>query len=119
MKDKHIRFEFRRKRVARRLALHTERPRLSIHRSARHMYAQVVDDNVGKTLAFVSSLSKELKGVAKSGKSMAAAKAIGELIAKKAVAAGVKQVRFDRQGHLYHGRIKALAEAARSGGLEF
>src|SRR6185295_15916968 len=105
MKDKKARFEYRRGRVSRRLAEHTERPRLSVHRSDKHLYAQVVDDNAGKTLAFVSSLSKELKGAVKaSGKSVAAAKAVGELIAKKAVAAGVKQVRFDRQGHQYHGR---------------
>lgn len=121
MKDKKIRSQYRRERVTRRLMQDTRRPRLSVHRSARHLYAQVVDDNAGKTLAFVSSLSKEIQAAAKagSGKSVAAAKAVGELIAKKAAAAGVKQVRFDRQGRLYHGRIKALADAARSAGLEF
>ena len=120
MKDKKVRFEFRRQRVTRRLMEHTERPRLSVHRTSRHLYAQVVDDNKGETLAYVSSLSKELKGKGDaSGKSVAAAKAIGELIAKKAAEKGVKQVRFDRQGRLYHGRIKALAEAARAAGLEF
>src|SRR5262245_20193142 len=117
LKDKKTRFEFRRRRTTRKLMRNTERPRLSVHRSAKHFYAQVIDDNAGKTLAFVSSLSKELKGAAKSGKSVASAKKVGELIAKKAIAAGVKQVRFDRQGLQYHGRVKALAEAARTAGL--
>jgi large subunit ribosomal protein L18 len=119
MKDKKIRFEFRRKRVSRKLAANTERPRLSVHRSARHLYAQVVDDNAGRTLAFASSLSKEVRGGLKSGKNLSAAKVVGELIAKRALSAGVKQVRFDRRGHRYHGRIQALADAARQAGLEF
>lgn len=105
--------------MSRRLMQDLERPRLSVHRSDRHLYAQVVDDHAGRTLAFASSLSQEVRGTVKSGKSVPAAKAVGELIAKKAAAAGVKQVRFDRQGYQYHGRIKALAEAARLAGLEF
>jgi large subunit ribosomal protein L18 len=96
-----------------------ERPRLSVHRSLKHIYAQVLDDKAGKTLAYASSLSKEVRGKLKSHANVEAAKAVGELIAKKAKEAGVKQVAFDRGGRLYHGRIKALADAARTGGLEF
>ncbi len=119
MKDKKIRYEYRRKRVQDRLALRPEgRPRLSVHRSLKCIYAQVVDDGQGKTLAAASSLSKEFKG-AKRAKNIAAAKRVGELIAQKAQAAGVTTVVFDRSGHVYHGRIKALAEAARAGGLKF
>jgi large subunit ribosomal protein L18 len=122
MKDKRTRFEYRTARVRKRIKSKSAiglRPRLSVHRSLRYIYAQVLDDKEGKTLAFASSLSKELKAKLKSGANMAAAKAVGELIAKKAKEAGVKQVAFDRGGHLYHGRIKALAEAARTSGLEF
>jgi large subunit ribosomal protein L18 len=79
----------------------------------------VLDDKEGKTIAYASSLSKEIRGKLKSNANIAAAKAVGELIAKKAQEAGVKQVAFDRGGRLYHGRIKALADAARSAGLEF
>lgn len=119
MKDKKERFDLRRERTAAKLRVNLKRPRLSVHRSDKHLYAQVIDDNAGRTLAFASSLSKELKSALKSGKNLLAAKAVGELVAKKAIAAGVKQVRFDRQGYQYHGRIKALAEAARQAGLEF
>lgn len=120
MKDKRSRFEYRRERVRSKMrALADPRPRLSVHRSLRSITAQVLDDSRGRTLAYASSLSKELRGKLKSGKSVAAAKAVGELIAKKALSAGVKQVAFDRGGFLYHGRVKALAEAARAGGLEF
>ena len=98
--------------------------RLTVHRSLRYIYAQVVDDMAGKTMAAASSLSKEIKNAAslsvgKSAKNIAAAKKVGELLAQKALAAGVKKVTFDRGANLYHGRVKALAEAARSGGLEF
>jgi len=119
MKDKRIRYQFRRRRVAAKLGRRTEHPRLSVHRSDRYLYAQVVDDNTGQTLAFASSLSREIRGGLRSGKNLTAAKAVGELIAKKAIAAGVKRVRFDRQGRQYHGRIQALADAARQAGLEF
>ena len=120
MKDKITRFEFRKTRVRRQLQEHAiGRPRLSVHRSLKYLYAQVVDDAKGKTLAFASTLSKELKGKAKSGKNLMAAKALGTLIAQKAIAAGVKQVAFDRGGLVYHGRLKAVAEAARAGGLDF
>ncbi len=94
-----------------------ERPRLSVYRSGKHIYAQVIDDTAGKTLASASSVEKEL-GL-KHGANLVAAKAVGVSIAKKASAAGVKKVAFDRNGRMYHGRIKALADAAREGGLSF
>ena len=119
MKDKQTRYEFRRERTRERLAVNLDRPRLSVHRSNRHLYAQVIDDMKGTTLAFVSSLSKELKGKTKGTKSQASAAKVGELIAKKALEKGVKQVRFDRGARIYHGRVKAVAEAARAAGLEF
>ena len=119
MKDKWTRYEYRKDRTRGRLAQRPEgRPRLSVTRSLKYLYAQVIDDSQGKTLAFASSLSKELKGE-KAGKNIASAKKVGELIAKKALAAGIKKVAFDRGGRVYHGRIKALADAARVGGLEF
>ncbi len=95
----------------------TERPRLSVFRSGKNIYAQVIDDTTGKTLAAVSSVVKTL-GL-KHGGNIAAAKAIGTAIAEKAKAAGVTQVAFDRNGYRYHGRVKALADAAREGGLKF
>lgn len=120
MKNKNQRFEYRKDRVRNKLRLTASgRPRLSVHRSLKHLYAQIVDDNDGKTLAFASSLSKEVKGKAKSGKNLTSAKAVGELIAQKAIKAGVKKVAFDRGGLIYHGRVKALADAARAAGLEF
>jgi large subunit ribosomal protein L18 len=95
------------------------RPRLSVHRSSMHIYAQVIDDRVGKTLAAASTLDKELKGQIKSGANQAAAKAVGQLIASRAQAKGVSEVVFDRGRYRFHGRVKALAEAAREGGLRF
>lgn len=97
----------------------TERPRLSVFRSGKHIYAQIIDDASGKTLASASSASKDLKGQLKHGGNVSAAKVIGKAIAEKAKAAGVTQVAFDRAGYRYHGRIKALADAAREGGLKF
>lgn len=120
MKDKWIRLEYRRLRVREKLrGAVVQRPRLSVHRSLRYIYAQVLDDARGRTLASASSLSKELKGKLSSGKGMAAARAVGELLARRALQAGVRRVAFDRGGLLYHGRVKALADAARAGGLEF
>ena len=119
MKDKWTRYEFRKDRTRSRVrstTIDNGRPRLTVHRSLKYIYAQVVDDANGKTLAFASSL-EDAKG--KSSKNLASAKKVGETIAKKAIAAGIKQVAFDRGGNIYHGRIKALAEAARAGGLEF
>jgi large subunit ribosomal protein L18 len=95
------------------------RPRLSVHRSSKHIYVQVIDDATGRTLAAASSLEKDLRGSLKTGADTAAAAAIGKLIAERAVKAGVKDVVFDRGAYIYHGRVKALAEAAREGGLNF
>ena len=95
------------------------RPRLSVFRSNLHIYAQVIDDRDGKTLASASTLDKDLKGKVKSGGNRGAAEEVGKLIAQRATAAGVTQVIFDRGPYLYHGRIKALADAAREGGLSF
>ncbi len=120
MKDKHVRYEFRKTRVRDKIALRAHgRPRLAVRRSLKYIYAQVVDDAQGRTLAFASSLSKEVRAQHKSGKNIDAAKAVGTLIAQKAVKAGVKLVAFDRGGNVYHGRVKALADAARAAGLEF
>ncbi len=94
------------------------RLRLSVHRSNKHIYAQVIDDETGKTLASVSSLEKGLRGELGSGATMDAAQRIGHLIAERAVAAGIKEVIFDRGGFLYHGRVRAVAEGARKGGLD-
>lgn len=119
MKTVQQRYQFRKQRVKDKLSRHPEKPRLAVYRSLKHLYAQVIDDMAGRTLAFASSLSKEVREKAKSGKNIEAARLVGELIARKAAAAGVQEVRFDRAGHLYHGRIKALAEAAREAGLKF
>lgn len=95
------------------------RLRLSVFRSNGHMYAQLIDDSKRTTLAAASTLDKEIKGKLKSGSTVAAAEAVGTLIAERAKKAGVKQVIFDRGAYLYHGRVKALAEAARAAGLDF
>ena len=95
------------------------RPRLSVFRSSKQIYAQIIDDVRGHTLAAASTLESDLKGKLKTGADVAAAKEVGRLVAERAVQAGVKQVVFDRPGYLYHGRVKALADAAREGGLEF
>ena len=95
------------------------RPRLSVHRSSKNIYAQVIDDAKGVTVAAASSLEGALKESLKTGADKAAAEAVGKLVAERALAAGVKQVVFDRGRFIYHGRVKALAEAAREGGLDF
>jgi large subunit ribosomal protein L18 len=102
-------------RIREKLSGTTERPRLNVYRSLNHIYAQVIDDQKGETLASASSLSLKLK----TGGNVAAAKEIGKAVAEKAVEKGIKKVVFDRGGYLYHGRIKALADAAREAGLEF
>ena len=104
------------KRIRRKVAGNTTRPRLAVFRSVKHIYAQVIDDSVGHTLAAASS--NEKTGI-KSGGNVAGAKAVGKLLAERAKEKGVKSVVFDRGGYLYHGRVKALADAAREGGLEF
>lgn len=120
MKNKRVRFEYRKLATLRRLFTHRgERPRLTVRRSLKYIYAQVIDDTKGVTLASASSLDTDLRGVLKSHKSIAAATRVGESIAAKAVKVGVKKVMFDRGAYVYHGRVKALADAARAGGLEF
>ena len=95
------------------------RPRLSVFRSGKHIYAQVIDDSVGRTMAAACSLDASLKADLKTGADKGAAAAVGKLVAERALAAGVTAVVFDRGMYLYHGRVKALAEAAREGGLAF
>jgi large subunit ribosomal protein L18 len=95
------------------------RPRLSVFRSSKHIYAQVIDDVKGLTLAAASSMEKDMRGKLKTGADSEAAKAVGKLVAERALEKGVKEVVFDRGGYLYHGRVKALADAAREGGLTF
>jgi large subunit ribosomal protein L18 len=110
----------RRARVRRALrAAANGRPRLSIYRSSKQIYAQVIDDAKGVTLAAASTLDKGLRGDKKTGADIAAATAVGKLVAERAAAVGVKDVVFDRGSYIYHGRVKALAEAAREGGLNF
>jgi large subunit ribosomal protein L18 len=106
-----LRFQIRRKAVG--------RPRLSVFRSGKHIYAQVIDDAAGRTLAAASSLDKSLREGLRTGADKGAASAVGKLVAERAVAAGVTAVVFDRGAYLYHGRVKALADAAREGGLAF
>jgi large subunit ribosomal protein L18 len=109
-----------RQRRVRHLARGTDgRPRLSIYRSLHHIYAQVISDETGRTLVAVSTQSPDLRGAIKSNRGMEAAKAVGKAIAEKCRQSGVESVIFDRNGFLYHGRIKALADAAREAGLKF
>ena len=111
-------FDRRRQRVRTSLRKRAgDRLRLSVHRSGRHIYAQVIDDRQGKTLAAASSLEKDARD--QSGANVASAAEVGKRIAERAKAAGVGRVIFDRGGFLFHGRVKALADAAREGGLEF
>ena len=122
MAAKSVRLEkrFRRKQsIRKRLEGSTERPRLSIFRTSSHMYAQIIDDTTGNTIVSASTLSKELKGKIKSTGNIDAAKKVGELLSKVAKKNKISTVAFDRNGFLYHGRVKALADAAREGGLEF
>jgi large subunit ribosomal protein L18 len=96
-----------------------DRPRLSVFRSSQHIYAQVIDDREGRTLAAASSLEKDLKAKLKTGADTAAAAEVGRTVAERAKAAGVDKVVFDRGAYIFHGRVKALADAAREGGLDF
>ena len=113
-------FERRKSRVRRQLRkVSSGRPRLSVHRSSKNIYAQVIDDTSGRTLASASTLDKDLRGDLKTGADRAAAEVVGKAVAAKAVAAGIKDVVFDRGGYLFHGRVKALADGAREGGLSF
>ena len=108
----------RKNRIRRKISGTAERPRLTVYKSLKHIYAQVIDDTSGKTVAFASSLSKELKGKDE-GDKKADAKRVGQLIAQKCKAAKVDQVVFDRNGFPYHGRVAAVADAAREAGLKF
>ena len=95
------------------------RPRLSVYRSSKNIYAQVIDDAAGHTIVAASTLDKDLKSSLKTGGDVEAASAVGKLVAERASSAGVKEVIFDRGAYIYHGRVKALAKAAREGGLQF
>ncbi len=106
-----LRYQLRQKSVG--------RPRLSVFRSGKNIYAQVIDDAAGRTVAAASTLDATLRTELRTGADRAAASAVGKLVAERALAAGIKEVVFDRGSYLYHGRVKALAEAAREGGLSF
>ena len=118
-KKKQKRLERRKWSIRNHLSGTTERPRLSVFRSDKHIYAQIIDDYAGKTLAAAGSTTGEVRGDLKNGGNIEAAKRVGRAIAERAKAVGVGQVAFDRGGRKYHGRIKALADAAREGGLKF
>ena len=115
-RSNHLR---RRKRVRQKISGTGIRPRLAVFRSLKHIYAQLINDELGVTVAHASTLSPELKTSVPNGGNIAAAESVGALLAQKAKQEGIEVVVFDRGGHLYHGRIKALAEAARAGGLKF
>jgi large subunit ribosomal protein L18 len=119
MKESNKRFNYRVKRVRAKIHGTESRPRLCIHSGHRHIYAQIIDDNRGATLVSASTLSPELKGKLNVTDTIAAARSVGDLIAKKAAIKGIKKVVFDRRGNEYTGKIKALADIARKNGLEF
>jgi large subunit ribosomal protein L18 len=104
------------RRIRKKVKGTAERPRLAVHYTNQHVYAQVIDDDSGRTLCAASTLDKEIE---KSASNVAAASEVGKLVASRAKASGIESVVFDRGGHLYHGKIKALADAAREGGLDF
>jgi len=118
-KFKNIRKLKRKRRIRKSVTGDSERPRLSVFRSLRHIYAQIIDDDNGVTVVSASTLSKDLADREKSGGNKDAAALVGENLARKAIAVGVRQVRFDRNGYKYHGRIRVLAESARKSGLVF
>ena len=109
----------RHRRIRKTVSGTTERPRLCVHRSLKNFSAQVIDDTTGKVLLGMTTLAKDIKGKVKNGGNVEAATALGEAFAKKSIDKGIKLVSFDRGGYLYHGRVKAFAEAARNGGMEF
>ena len=109
----------RKKRIRKKLVGTRNRPRLCVFRSARHIYAQVIDDSLGQTLAAASSMEKEVRENQESKNKVTAANNVGKIIGKRAIEKGLKKVVFDRNGFLYHGRIKAVSEGAREAGLEF
>ena len=109
----------RKKRIRKKLSGSPERPRLTVFRSDKHIYAQIIDDTVGSTLATVSTLSPEYRELGSLKGKLEAAKRVGDLIARKAKDKGITKVVFDRSGYIYHGRVQALADAARQAGLDF
>jgi large subunit ribosomal protein L18 len=109
----------RRYRIRKRVIGSAERPRLSVFRSSKHIYAQVIDDSAGHTLVSASSIDLEVRGAIKGKNKTDQAKVVGRVVAERALDAGLKQVVFDRGGYKYHGRVKALADAAREAGLDF
>jgi len=117
--DRKANRELRHSRITKKVQGTSERPRLAVFRSNKHIYAQVIDDAAGKTLVSASTLSKDIKGKIQKTGTLDAAKTVGSLVAEKAKAAKVQKVVFDRGGYAYHGQVKALAEAARAAGLEF
>jgi large subunit ribosomal protein L18 len=119
MNDKQRLRQKRRTRVRAKVQGTAARPRLAVFRSLKHVYAQLIDDDAGTTLASASSVEKDYKATAKTGGDIGAAKTVGELVAKRALDKGIESVVFDRGGFKYHGRIQALADAAREGGLKF
>ena len=118
-KDKQKRLERRKFGIRKSLFGSPDRPRLSVYRSDKHIYAQLIDDYAGRTPASASSTVTDVRGDLRNGGNVEAAKRVGRAIAERAKAAGVTKVAFDRGGRMYHGRIKALADAAREGGLQF
>ena len=118
-RDKRASRDVRHLRIRRRIRGSAERPRLVVFRSLNHIYGQLIDDDSGRTLAAVDSRSPDFRARQKGGGNIAAAKIVGELLAQRAKARGVERVVFDRGGYQYHGRVKALADAARAGGLHF
>ena len=119
LKAKQAKLERRQRRVRSKVSGTAERPRLRVTRTNTHIYAQVIDDVSGATIVAASSVDPEVRGELKNGANIDAARVVGELVGKRATAAGVKEVVFDRGGRIYHGRVKALADGARSAGLEF
>jgi large subunit ribosomal protein L18 len=117
--SKNTKRKVRHVRVRRKVSGTPERPRLSVYRSLTNMYAQIIDDSTGTTLASASTLDKDIKAKVNNAGNKEAAKLVGEAVAKKAVEKGIDKVVFDRGGYIYHGRIKELAEAAREAGLQF
>lgn len=116
--DRNKRRELRHLRVRKKVAGSSERPRLAVFRSLKHIYAQIINDETGTTLVSASSLDPEIRQQVASGGNAASATVVGELIAKRALESGINQVVFDRGGYLYHGRVAALAEAARAAGIK-
>ena len=118
-KAKQVRLERRKFGIRKSLFGSPERPRLSVFRSDKHIYAQIIDDFAGKTLVAAATTAADVRGDLKNGGNIEAAKRVGRAIAQRAKGAGITQVAFDRGGRMYHGRVKALADAAREGGLKF